>query len=272
MLRGGRMKKVLKSIYSGFVGAVQFFVIAIMVFAIVKILYLLMKKDFILSQYSLSIVVLLFLLLGFAYGVRSFHKSNKYYKMFHSKWSVFWLDVLISFVFTLAIYIILTEGLNYSISGLMFIGTFIILFVLNYGFSALVISIHNHKKAHFRKSRGLLAFLMNPVFVLLYFWLFSLTVYNAVYVPCGVSIAGVDNNPFTRNTMNLDIKPGEKIVSIDNVKLNSLNEVRSFIDSLESTKEVAVETENNLYYIKTYMQGNNRYMGLILKQDYCARK
>ena len=43
-------------------------------------------------------------------------------------------------------------------------------------------------------------------------------------------------------------------------------------DNLETTKEVVVETDKSIYYIKTYNEGANRYMGLLLAQAYCERK
>jgi hypothetical protein len=41
---------------------------------------------------------------------------------------------------------------------------------------------------------------------------------------------------------------------------------------MDSTKQVALETESSIYYIRTYEIDGNKYMGLLLKQEYCKRE
>ena len=99
-----------------------------------------------------------------------------------------------------------------------------------------------------------------------------MVVYNSVYVPCGVSVIGIDKNVYTSNTRNLGISANERIIAIDNVKITSLQDVREYIASLESTKEVSVETTKNIYLVKTYQVDDKRYMGLLLKEQVCNRE
>jgi hypothetical protein len=154
---------------------------------------------------------------------------------------------------------------------------FVVTFVLFYAFSALISNIHHHvtdkKRRHkLKKSTIALAIIFNPIFVLIYLWLFSMVVYNSVYVPCGVSVVGVDKNVYTGNTRNLDISPDDRIIAIDGHRIISLQDVRAYMNSLESTKEVQVETVNNTYLVKTYSVDGKRYMGLLLKEEACPRE
>jgi len=148
-------------------------------------------------------------------------------------------------------------------------------FILFYAFSALISNIHHHvaKKQHkkIKKSTIFLAIVFNPIFVLIYLWLFSMVVYNSIYVPCGVSVIGVDKNIYTGNTRNLGITPDDRIIAIDGIRIISLQDVREYLGSLQSTKEVTVDTVNKTYLVKTYKVDGNRYMGLLLKEQVCER-
>jgi PDZ domain-containing secreted protein len=91
-------------------------------------------------------------------------------------------------------------------------------------------------------------------------------------VPCGVSVIGIDKNAYTGNTRNLGISPDDRIIAIDGVNVVSLQEVRDYMNSLDVTKEVTVETVNKTYLVKTYQIDGKRYMGLLLKEEVCAAR
>ena len=164
------------------------------------------------------------------------------------------------------------EGFSNDIGIRSFVGMAIVLALLMYPFCALTSTYFTIKRFKKHSKRNFLTILFNPIFVMIYFWLFIIVAYNSVYVPCGVSIMGVDNNRFTVNTQSLDISFGEKLLKIDDAEVKSLNDVRNYINGLEMTKEVVVETEKGIYYIKTYNQGSNKFMGLLLSQAYCERQ
>lgn len=266
------MKRFFKKVTAGLIGADVFLLIGVMVFALIKIAYILMQKDLLISKYTIGLVIAAFLLLGFIYGVRSYNKKNINNKLFRLNWINFWMTLLVSLVFSLGAYLILREGFSNDIGIRSFVSMATILAFLMYPFCALLSTYFMLKRFKNKTKRNILTFLFNPLFVIIYFWLFVIVLYNSVYVPCGVSIVGVDYNKYTANTKNLGITFGERMLKIDDVSINSLNDVRTYINSLETVKEVVVETENNIYYIKTYSEGNKKYIGLLLSQAYCERK
>lgn len=266
------MKRFFKKLAAGLIGADVFLLIGIIVFALIKLAYIFMQKDLLISKYNIGFVIAAFILLGFIYGVRSYNKRNINSKLFRLNWINFWMTLLVSLVFSLGTYLILREGFSNDIGIRSFVGMAIILAFLMYPFCALLSTYFMLKRFKKKAKRNVLTFLFNPLFVMIYFWLFIIVVYNSLYVPCGVSIVGVDTNKYTANTKSLGIPFGERLLKIDDTSINSLNDVRKYINDLDTTKEVVVETENNIYYIKTYMEGNKKYMGLLLSQAYCDRK
>lgn len=266
------MKRFFKKLIAGLIGADVFLLIGVMVFALIKLAYILMQKDLLISKYNIGFIIAAFMLLGFIYGVKSYHKRNINSKLFRLNWINFWMALLVALVFSLGTYLILREGFSNDIGIRSFVGMAAILAFLMYPFCALLSTYFMLRRFKKKAGRNILAFFFNPVFVMIYFWLFIIVVYNSLYVPCGVAIVGVDNNRYTANTKSLEIPFGEKLLKIDDTNINSLNEVRAYINGLETTKEVVVETEGSIYYIKTYSEGNNKYMGLLLSQAYCERK
>lgn len=266
------MKRFFKKFIAGIVGADIFLTLGILVFALVKLFYILSKKDLLISKYNIVITIAIVLLLGFTYGIRSYVKKNNNSKIFKLNKINFFLTLMIALVFSLATYIILKEGFNNDIGVKSVLGMTLLLIMLMYPFSALISTYLIHKKNKKSAKQKILVVIFNPIFIMIYFWLFIIIVYNSIYVPCGVMILGVDHNKYTSSTKNLDIPAGRLLISIDNTQITSLNDVKNYINGLESTKEVFVETEDNIYYIKTYVNGNTKYMGLLLKQVYCERK
>jgi heme/copper-type cytochrome/quinol oxidase subunit 4 len=213
-----------------------------------------------------------FVVVGFIYGLIAYRKKNHHYKVYTLTAKNFVINLLLTIVFTGYFWYVLRNKIIPSNTIYLF---FVLAFVLFYAFSALISNIHHHvsKKQHkrIRKSTILAAIVFNPIFVLIYLWLFSMVVYNAVYVPCGVSAVGVDRNVYATSTKNLGIMPQERIISIDNVPVKSLQDVKDYMNSLQVTKEVTVETINQTYLVKTYQVDDKRYMGLLLQEEVCPR-
>ena len=231
-----------------------------------------MHKDLLMSKYNIGIAILLFIIAGFVYGISCYSRKNSYSKIFALQWTNFLVNIIVSAIFTFLSYIIIKENFGMTLSQKGLAALFVIMFVLCYAFSSLV-SIYFKKripKDH-KKRNVVFLIISNPIFVLFYLWLFLVITYNAIYVPCGVGIVGIDRNSHTANTALLGIQDGERIVSIDGIKINSLQDVRSYLDSLSVTKEVILETNRNIYYVDTYTDGYNRYMGLVLTESYCKR-
>ena len=261
-----KVKNFLKTILSGIIGAGIFFMLSIIAFAIAKIVFLILKRDLIISKYNIIAGVLLFVIFGFAYGMSVYIKKNSYMKTMTPGWKNITIDVIISLVFTIITYIVIKQKYYLMLRAKSAILVFALLLVLFYAFSALLVQVSKPPRAYKHKKRNIvLAILFNPIFILLFLGLFVAIIYNSLYVPCGVTVMGTDKNKDTINTQRLDIKTGEKIVNIDGVVMKSLQDVRRYISSLKTTKEVILETENNIYYIKTYQLNNNRW-------DFCLSK
>ena len=203
----------------------------------------------------------------------AYNKKNHHYKVYTMTGKNFIINLTLTIIFTGYFWYVLRNKIIPSNTLYLF---FCGAFILFYAFSALISNIHHHitKKQHkkIKKSTIFFAIVFNPIFILIYLWLFSMVVYNSVYVPCGVSVIGIDKNVYTSNTRNLGISANERIIAIDNVKITSLQDVREYIASLESTKEVSVETTKNIYLVKTYQVDDKRYMGLLLKEQVCNRE
>ncbi|MGV8151021.1 MAG: hypothetical protein ACP5NV_04800 [Candidatus Woesearchaeota archaeon] len=266
------MKRFFKKIIAGIIGADVSLLVGILVFALLKIIFLIARKDLLISKYNIAAVLFVFLFIGFVYGIRSYHKRTVNSKLFKLSWINFWTTIMLGVVFSLASYIIVREGFNSDIGAKTLVLMIIILTCLMYPFAALMSTYFTLKRFKHHTKRTFLTILFNPIIVVICFWLFLIVVYNSMYVPCGVSISGIDRNEYTANTEELQITPGERILSIDSKEIQSLNDVKNYVNSLDSTKEVVVETDSNIYYVKTYMQSNNRYMGFRLMQAYCERK
>jgi hypothetical protein len=225
------------------------------------------------SVYNLGTVLAIAIILGLAYGIRSYLKKNPNFKLFKLKWNIFWTDIITSVIFGVGTYLLLkyVYGIRLTWKGTLLL--FVILMVMFYAFSAVFSTYLEHKKKKKNHLKNvILIILFNPVFVMIYLGLFAMIIYNTYYIPCGVTIVDIDKNMYTANTANLGIIPGEKIVSIDGIEIGSLYNIKEHINSLESTKQIVVETDENIYYVRTYMKDKNRYMGLILKQEYCAKE
>jgi len=268
-----KLKKFFNNIFHGLKGSAIFFMLGVMFFAFWKIIYMVLSKDLLLSKYIISAVMAAFIILGFIYGIIAYRKKNNHYKMYTMTGKNFIINLILTLIFTGYFWYVLRNRIVPSNTIYLF---FVATFVLFYAFSALISNIHHHitnkrRRHKLKKSTIVLAIIFNPIFVLIYLWLFSMVVYNSVYVPCGVSVIGVDKNVYTGNTRNLGITPDERIIAIDGVNIVSLQDVREYMNSLESTKEVAVETLNNTYLIKTYSVDGKRFMGLLLKEEACAR-
>ncbi|MGV8086770.1 MAG: hypothetical protein ACP5N1_04010 [Candidatus Woesearchaeota archaeon] len=272
-MKSRKIKNFFNNIFHGIKGSAIFFMIGVMFFAFYKIIYIVISKDLLLSKYTISAVIGGLIILGFIYGVIAFRKKNHHYKMYTMTKKNFIINLVLTLIFTGYFWYVLRNRIIPSNTIYLF---FIGAFILFYAFSALISNIHHHisKKQHkkIKKSTIFFAIVFNPIFVLIYLWLFSMVVYNSVYVPCGVSVIGIDKNVYTSNTRNLGITTDERIIAIDNINIKSLQDVRAYISSLESTKEVTVETTKNIYLIKTYQVDNRRYMGLLLKERVCVRQ
>jgi membrane-associated protease RseP (regulator of RpoE activity) len=171
-------------------------------------------------------------------------------------------------------YLILKFRFLFLISYRSLIMLFVVLFILFYIFSCVFAHFVTAKKRALKqhKTRNAVLFILfNPFFVMAYLWLFGTIVYSGFYLPCAVTIVGIEKSNLTADTMSLGIQPGEKIVSIDGTQIKTLQDVKNYLNNLTSTKEVLLETEKNVYYVHTYKNGDSRYMGLILGQDYCVR-
>jgi len=268
-----KVKKFFGGIFHGLKGSAIFFMLGVMFFALWKIVYIIISKDLLLSKYLIGGVMAAFVIIGFIYGVIAYRKKNHHYKTYTMTKKNFIINLVLTLIFTGYFWYVLRSKIIPSNTIYIF---FAIAFVLFYAFSALISSIHHHvakrQRRKIKKSTILFAIVFNPVFVLIYLWLFSTVVYNSIYVPCGVGVIGVDKNVYTGNTRNLGIGPDERIISIDGIDVQSLQDVRNYMNSLEVTKEVAVETLNNTYFVKTYQIDGKRYMGLLLKEQVCLRQ
>ncbi len=269
-----KLKKLFSNIFHGLKGSAIFFMLGVMLFAVLKIIFMILSKDLLLSKYLLAGVMAAFIVVGFIYGTIAYRKKNHHYKMYTMTGKNFIINLILTVIFTGYFWYVLRNRLIPSGTIYLF---FVVTFILFYAFSALISNIHYHitekKKRHkLKKSTIFLAVIFNPIFVLIYLWLFSMVVYNAVYVPCGVSVIGVDKNVYTGNTRNLGMTPNDRIIAIDGTQIISLQDVRAYMNSLESTKEVEVETVNKTYLVKTYSVDGKRFMGLLLKEEACARE
>jgi len=268
-----KFKKFFGSIFHGLKGSAIFFMIGVMLFALWKIIYIVMSKDLLLSKYVIAGVMAAFIVIGFIYGMIAYRKKNHHYKVYTMTGKNLAINLILTLIFTGYFWYVLRNKIIPS--GTIYI-FFFIAFILFYAFSALISSIHHHiaKRQHKRikKSTIFLAIIFNPIFVLIYLWLFSMVVYNSIYVPCGVSVIGVDKNAYTGNTRNLGISADDRIIAIDGMRIISLQDVREYMASLDSTKEVTVDTVNNTYLVKTYQIDGSRYMGLLLKEQVCLRE
>jgi heme/copper-type cytochrome/quinol oxidase subunit 4 len=244
-----------------------------MFFALWKIIAVIFSRELLLSKYTIMAIIAGFVIAGFIYGIIAYSKRNHHYKIYSMTWKNFLIDILLTIIFTAYFWYVLRNRLVPSSTVFIFA---IVVFILFYAFSALISHMHSHiqKKRHkkLKTSTIVFAILFNPIFVLIYFWIFSLVVYNSVYIPCTVSIIGIDKNPYTMGTRNLNIGANEQIVSIDGVPIHTLQDVRDYMDGLGSTKQVSVETTNQTYLIQTYQIDDRRYMGLLLQENICERK
>jgi len=270
-LRG--IKKLFNNVFHGLKGSAIFFMLGVMLFALLKILYIIISRDLLLSKYTIAGTMAAFILAGFIYGLRAYKKKNHHYKIYTMTGKNFIINLVLTIIFTGYFWYVLRNRIIPSSTIYVF---FFAAFILFYAFSALISNIHHHvmKKQHkkIKKSTIMLAIAFNPIFVLIYLWLFSMVVYNSVYVPCGVSVIGVDKNVYTGNTRNLGISSDDRIIAIDDVEVISLQDVRQYMNSLEVTKEVKVDTINNTYLVKTYSVDGKRFMGLLLKEEACPRQ
>jgi hypothetical protein len=273
MAKKGKFKDLLKALFSGIIGAGIFFLFAVFAFSMAKIVYTLMERDFIISKYNILFALLMFVVFGFAYGMSCYIKKNTYRKMLKPNWISILITIGITAIFLVVAYQFIRNRFGLLLGYKSIVLLSIIFLACFYLFSAVLSNYFVEKKKRVRghHARNALALvLFNPFFVLAYIWLFLMVAYNSVYVPCNVEILGVEDNIYTSNTMNLGIEMGERIISIDGVKVDSVHDIKRYMNSLESTKQVILETDKQLYYIRTYKTDNNRYMGLFLRQDYCV--
>jgi len=269
-----KASKIFMAIFSGIIGAIIFFILSMIAFSVAKIVFLLSNKQMIISLYTIGAVCLAFVIVGFIYGAESYIKKNSLKDAFRLKWRGFFLNVLLTALAFILMHFVLKQNYGLVMRFIPSVGLITGLFILFYPFSCVVFSFKKRMKKH--KIRNIFfSILLNPVFILAALWLFIIAAYGALYVPCSVTIMGVDKNPGTIpiNTLSLDISPGQKIVSIDGHKIVKLDDVRSYLNSIGTTKQVLLETEKNYYYVNTYRdQGTGkRYLGLLLRQDYCYR-
>jgi hypothetical protein len=269
-----KLKKFLSGIFHGLKGSAIFFMLGVMFFALWKIVYIIISKNLLLSKYTIGWVMAAFIVVGFIYGVIAYRKKNHHYKTYSMTKKNFLINLVLTLIFTGYFWYVLRNKVIPSNTIYIF---FAVAFILFYAFSALISSIHHHittkrKRQKIKKSTIFFAIVFNPIFVLIYLWLFSTVVYSSIYVPCGVSVIGIDKNVYTGNTRNLGMSPDDRIVAIDGISVISLQDVRNYMSSLEVTKEVAVETMNNTYLVKTYQIEGKRYMGLLLKEEVCPRQ
>jgi len=247
--------------------------LGVMFFALWKIVYIVLNKDLLLSKYVIAAVMAGFIIMGFIYGTLAYKKKNQHYKTYTMTGKNFLINLVLTIIFTGYFWYVLRNRVIPSSTIYIF---FVAAFILFYAFSALISNIHHHvikKQRHkIKKSTIFFAIIFNPIFVLIYLWLFSIVVYNAIYIPCGVSVIGIDKNAYTGNTRNLGISPDDRIIAIDGIKIISLQDVRDYMNSLDVTKEVDVETVNKTYLVKTYQIDGKRYMGLLLKEQVCPRQ
>ncbi len=269
-----KLRKLFSNIFHGLKGSAIFFMIGVMIFAFIKMIFMIMFKDLLLSKYTIAWVMAAFVVTGFIYGTIAYRKKNHHYKIYTMTGKNFIINLILTVIFTGYFWYVLRNKIIPSKTIYLF---FVVTFVLFYAFSALISNIHYHitdakRRNKLKKSTVFLAIIFNPIFVLVYLWLFSMVVYNAAYIPCGVSVVGVDKNIYTGNTRNLGISSEDRIIAIDNHKITALQDVREYMNSLEATKEVRVETLNNTYLVKTYSVDGKRYMGLLLKEEVCSRE
>ena len=268
-----KIKKFFNNIFHGIKGSAIFFMLSVMLFAVIKILYIIFSRDLLLSKYTVAGVMGLFIIVGFIYGVVAYKRKNYHYKLYTMTRKNFLINLVLTIIFTAYFWYVLRNRIAPSNTIYMF---FAIAFILFYAFSALISNIHHHisKRQHHRikKSTIVFAIIFNPIFVLIYLWLFSMVLYNSIYIPCGVSVAGIDKNAYTASTKNLGISPDERIIAIDGVDVVSLQDVRDYMGSLTVTKEVSLETVNKTYLVKTYQMDGQRYLGLLLREEVCPRQ
>lgn len=274
------LKKIsyfFKSLFSGIIGSAIFFLLAIMTFAITKLFFIIINRDLIISKYNMSAVFAIFLIFGFIYGINCFVKKNYFKHFFKPTWITLLIDAVLSGVIGFCIYIFLKNYIKLAIGIKEFFIIFVFFFVLNYVFSTSLVRVFEiitkaKKKTKFKKTAWTLAILFNPIFILGYLILFSLVIYNSIYVPCNVVILGVENNQYTAELQDLDIKQGEILISLDGNKINSLQNVKDYINSLDVTKEIQMETNKKIYFIQTYKTSDGeRHLGLTLAQNICKK-
>ncbi len=258
---------IVKGIVAGLIGTILMLILGTTIFALLQGISTLTNWELTMSGYNIIVTLVVFGILGFVYGIISFRKKNYHYKIYRPTVKNIVLTLIVSGILTWIITIapIITNASWKEIWAMLFLGTYIFCSIIVYLFS-----LKKKDLRRVRKSTYIIGLIFNPVFIIIFITLFNQLVFTTLYTPCGVVILGTDKNVHT-DTWNVEVLPGEHIVSIDGRAMNSLRDVRTYISDLPTTKEIQLETETNIYYLKTYMQDDERYMGLVLKQDFCVK-
>lgn len=266
-----KLAKFSKYIFSGIIGASIFFVFALMLLAATKLIFLMVDEPVQITMGSFAGIIGLFALSGFVYGCMSYAEKNKHYQLFSITPRIILVDFIFATLSTWVAYVALKGTVPFITDGqIVLVSTGFLL--LCYGFSALSTHVYvMHKRNKKIEQKNLLAwFVLNPLFIVIYLWFFGLLVYDVMYVPCGATVTGYEENALAANTRNFDLI-GQTIVSVDYRVIKQLKDLDGYLNSLASNKEILVETNTNTYYIDTYTNGDRKHLGLTYTQAYCDR-
>lgn len=272
------IKNLIRNILSGFIGSLIFYEILIVIFSILYI-SLFIRAEFSPNVFGIIFIVFTWLtiIVGFIFGFKTRIKKDKYYMIFTPNKNKIIMSFLISFFLLLILYLISIKEFPFIVKRDFIpidpvIGfPLVVLFntILIYPFSSLCYHLYKSKKKQLKLFwLILLLVLLNPIFIVLSYSISALIEFNTLNEPCGVYI---DDFTEISPTREAELQLGEVIVKIDDIEINSIEDLGNYLGTINYEKEIIIKTEDNSYRVNLvkHPEENIYVMGTQLRQKYC---
>ncbi len=252
-----------------------FFISYLSLFAIISIFNISNGSSMLVKQIFL-ISFLIFTIFSIYSGVKAVRTKNIYYIVFKpNKYNIL-ISLIISVIFILLIfYISHGEAFNAfndykQVNILSFSVVLGILYqaIILYPFSALVYYLYKNGIRRINIIIIIIFLLINPVSL---FWSSvnqGYQQYHSKLIPCGLKITEIaDGSPLK----NVKISVNDVIVSVDDVKINTYDDLFNFLNNIKTPTEINIKTKTASFLVIPFFNNDTQkyQLGIMTEQEMC---
>jgi hypothetical protein len=261
-----QLKEALSKILASLIGILVIGQLMTLFFVVIITLYFTIAKPDSIDDWiwiGHNFVRFIVIIAGITIGLKFYKEKSRWSGIFHPSKDKVLLSLTLS-VCLLAVVLFMQS--NRPINLLTSVFHLISYSIAFYPFSALCSYAYHNKGIIGKNIKAplLLLVLLNPLFIFL-----ALSMEMVItYQPCGVAISAFTGLSPAKS---VGMQEGEVIVRINDQKINTISDLKDYMDAYEPDKVLAIHTRTNSYFVRPELQEGRYIIGVNLSQIRCPR-